>query len=65
MPRLQTQQGQQSSSTIREDCPACGGDLAVMRVISGRNAEYWTMRCVHCGGIHLNIVDFAASRTLH
>jgi hypothetical protein len=26
-------------------------------VIDGRaGAEYWTMRCVGCGGIHLDIV---------
>jgi hypothetical protein len=29
-----------------------------MRVIGGRaGSEYWTMRCVHCGGIHLDIVN--------
>jgi hypothetical protein len=29
----------------------------VLRVINGRaGAEYWTTRCVHCGGIHLDIV---------
>jgi hypothetical protein len=27
-------------------------------VISGRaGAEYWTMRCTRCGGIHLDIVN--------
>jgi len=62
---LQTQEDQHASSTVREDCPECGGDLAVMRVIGGRNAEYWTMRCVSCGGIHLNDVEHVTSRTLH
>jgi hypothetical protein len=29
----------------------------VLRVIGGRAGnEYWTMRCVSCGGIHLDIV---------
>jgi hypothetical protein len=29
----------------------------VLRIIPGRaGAEYWTMRCTRCGGIHLNIV---------
>jgi uncharacterized Zn finger protein len=65
MPRLQTEEGQQASGTVREDCPECGGDLAVLRVIAGRKAEYWMMRCIHCGGVHLNIVDLTAPRTLH
>jgi len=37
-------------------CPDCEADLAVLRIIPGRDAEYWTMRCTHCGGIHLDIV---------
>jgi len=38
-------------------CPQCAAKLAVMRVIGGRaGAEYWTMRCLKCGGIHLDIV---------
>jgi hypothetical protein len=32
----------------------------VLRIIPGRNAEYWTMRCTKCGGIHLNIVKAAS-----
>jgi hypothetical protein len=33
----------------------------VLRVIDGRaGTEYWTMRCVRCGGIHLNIVPDAS-----
>jgi len=39
------------------NCPECHAELALLRVIPGRAAEYWTMRCTHCGGIHLNIVD--------
>jgi len=36
-------------------CPDCSASLAVLRIIPGR-AEYWTMRCTRCGGIHLDIV---------
>jgi len=39
------------------NCPDCAADLAVLRIIPGRaGAEYWTMRCTKCGGIHLDIV---------
>jgi uncharacterized Zn finger protein len=42
---------------VRSTCPQCGADLAVLRIIPGRaGAEYWTMRCTRCGGIHLDIV---------
>jgi len=42
---------------VRSNCPDCSAELAVLRVIRGRaNAEYWTMRCTGCGGIHLDIV---------
>ena len=37
-------------------CPDCSASLAVLRIIPGR-AEYWTMRCTRCGGIHLDIVN--------
>jgi uncharacterized Zn finger protein len=38
-------------------CPDCKADLTVLRIIPGRaGAEYWTMRCTRCGGIHLDIV---------
>jgi hypothetical protein len=37
--------------------PDCSAALAVLRIIRGRaDAEYWTMRCTRCGGIHLDIV---------
>ena len=29
----------------------------------GRAAEYWTLRCTHCGGVHLSIVEGAATPT--
>ena len=45
------------SAAVRSHCPDCEGPLRVLRVINGRaGAEYWTMRCVQCGGIHLDIV---------
>jgi Zn finger protein HypA/HybF involved in hydrogenase expression len=47
-----------SSADVRSTCPDCDGRLRVLRVIGGRaGAEYWTMRCVRCGGIHLDIVS--------
>jgi uncharacterized Zn finger protein len=47
-----------TSADIRSNCPDCEGQLRVLRVISGRaGAEYWTMRCTRCGGIHLDIVN--------
>jgi len=42
---------------VLSSCPDCTAALTVLRVISGRaGAEYWTMRCTRCGGIHLDIV---------
>ena len=39
------------------NCPDCSASLAVLSVILGRaGAEYWTMQCTRCGGIHLDIV---------
>jgi uncharacterized Zn finger protein len=43
---------------VRSGCPDCNGQLRVLRVIGGRaGAEYWTMRCIRCGGIHLDIIS--------
>ncbi|WP_461194849.1 hypothetical protein [Bradyrhizobium sp. UFLA06-06] len=42
---------------VRTSCPECAAPLSLLRVIPGRAAEYWTMRCDGCGGIHLDIVD--------
>jgi uncharacterized Zn finger protein len=51
-----------SSDAVRSSCPDCDGDLRVLRVISGRAGnEYWTMRCIRCGGIHLDIVKDPSS----
>ncbi|MGC2177920.1 MAG: hypothetical protein WA650_06820 [Bradyrhizobium sp.] len=47
-----------ASAAVRSNCPDCEGLLRVLRVINGRaGAEYWTMRCTSCGGIHLDIVN--------
>jgi uncharacterized Zn finger protein len=46
-----------TSRQVMNDCPDCSEELAVMRIIGGRGgSEYWTLRCVGCGGIHLDIV---------
>jgi hypothetical protein len=51
-----------SPTVVRSNCPDCEGGLRVLRVISGRaGTEYWTMRCVKCGGIHLDIVSSGQS----
>ena len=43
--------------SVMSNCPNCDAELAVLRVIGGRaGAEYWTMQCTGCGGIHLDIV---------
>ena len=44
-------------AVVRSNCPDCDAALAILRIIPGRAAEYWTMRCTECGGIHLDIVD--------
>jgi uncharacterized Zn finger protein len=52
---------QPASRQVLTFCPQCATELAVMRVIGGRaGAEYWTMRCMTCGGIHLDIIKPAA-----
>jgi len=65
MLKLVTPTKPHSTTTARSHCPDCKGDLAVLRVIPGRaksdsRAEYWTMRCTKCGGIHLDILNAAA-----
>jgi uncharacterized Zn finger protein len=43
---------------VLSNCPDCTASLAVLRVIPGRaGAEYWTLRCTDCGGIHLDILN--------
>jgi uncharacterized Zn finger protein len=65
MRQLGTPERSKGACSVRDDCPQCGGDLAVMRVIGGRRAEYWTMRCVRCGVLHLNIIDSPPHPTKH
>jgi hypothetical protein len=51
-----------SPDSVRSNCPDCEGQLRVLRVIGGRAGnEYWTMRCIRCGGIHLDIVKDPSS----
>jgi hypothetical protein len=46
-----------SSRQVMSNCPQCSASLVVLRIIPGKaGAEYWTMRCTKCGGIHLDIV---------
>jgi hypothetical protein len=45
------------STAVRTHCPDCAADLAVLRVIPGRGAEYWAMQCTVCSGIHLDILQ--------
>jgi hypothetical protein len=55
---VQAQVPPASSSSVRSNCPDCKASLVVLRVIGGRaGCEYWTMRCTHCGGIHLDVVN--------
>ncbi len=45
------------SPTVLNNCPQCDSELVVLRVIPGKaGSEYWALRCVKCGGIHLDIV---------
>jgi len=45
---------------VETSCPECSSELALLRIIEGRATEYWTMRCTHCGAIHMSIVDIGA-----
>nr|WP_225669849.1 hypothetical protein [Bradyrhizobium hereditatis] len=45
------------ATPVLSACPDCSAALSVLRIIPGRaGAEYWTMRCTRCGGIHLDII---------
>jgi len=56
----QAEPEQQPTRQVMSSCPQCSASLVVLRIIPGRNAEYWTMRCTRCGGIHLDIVKAEA-----
>jgi uncharacterized Zn finger protein len=59
--QTEPKQAAQSSRQVMSNCPQCSASLVVLRIIPGRAGdEYWTMRCVKCGGIHLDIVKAAA-----
>jgi uncharacterized Zn finger protein len=63
MSQVERKPALQFSRPVMSNCPQCSADLAVLRVIPGRaGAEYWTMRCTRCGGIHLDIVHAAAPK---
>jgi len=58
MTYLDTGSSPSTRGRVRSNCPDCPGSLAVMRVIGGRaGSEYWTLRCIRCGGIHLDIIN--------
>jgi uncharacterized Zn finger protein len=63
MPRCDAEPSPSSppSPPVMSNCPDCDAQLALLRIIPGRTAEYWTLRCTHCGGIHLSIVEGAAT----
>ncbi len=57
MPACQPAPDLSAQASRLTSCPDCQADLTVLRIIPGRaGAEYWTMRCTKCGGIHLDIV---------
>jgi uncharacterized Zn finger protein len=61
MSKSEPEPAPQPSKPVISTCPQCSAALAVLRIIPGRaGAEYWTMRCTRCGGIHLDIVQTAA-----
>jgi uncharacterized Zn finger protein len=61
MSQTEPEPAQKASKPVMSNCPECDAALAVLRIIPGRaGAEYWTMRCTRCGGIHLDIVNAAA-----
>jgi uncharacterized Zn finger protein len=46
------------SRNVMATCPDCDGELAVLKVIGGRGGcEYWAMRCIDCGDVHLDILE--------
>jgi uncharacterized Zn finger protein len=57
MPQPETRLAATTSRQVMSNCPQCSASLVVLRIIPGKaGAEYWTMRCTKCGGIHLDIV---------
>ena len=61
MPQSGTNSTEPPSTTVLSSCPQCHARLVILRVIAGKaGAEYWTLRCTGCGGIHLDIVKSPA-----
>jgi hypothetical protein len=60
MAQSETHPMQPSATPVLSSCPQCHASLAILRVFAGKaGSEYWTMRCIRCGGIHLDIVQSA------
>ena len=63
MREFETSPNQPRSAKVRSNCPQCDADLVILRVIPGKSgSEYWTLRCIGCGGIHLDIVKGTQSK---
>jgi uncharacterized Zn finger protein len=61
MPRCEPEPAP-ASRPVLSNCPQCNATLAVLSVIPGRaGAEYWTLQCTRCGGIHLDIINGASA----
>jgi len=58
MPLCRSDSADRPASQTPANCPHCDAELALLRIITAQTgAEYWTMRCTRCGGIHLDIVE--------
>jgi uncharacterized Zn finger protein len=58
VPQTEPEPTPRAAAAVRSNCPHCEAELAVLRIIAGRGgAEYRTMRCTRCGGVHLDIVN--------
>src|SRR5258708_34313415 len=56
MREFETSPSQSPPATARSNCPQCAADLVILRVIPGKSgSEYWTLRCIGCGGDYLTI----------
>jgi uncharacterized Zn finger protein len=53
----ETKSTRSPSAPVLSNCPQCDAELVILRVLPGKSgSEYWTLRCIGCGGIHLDIV---------
>src|ERR1700716_874754 len=61
-PQPEPKQAAQPSRQAMSNRPQSSAWPGVLRITPRRSgAEYWTMRCVKCGSIHLDIVKAAAT----